>query len=340
MFSKVAKLVLLFFSPDNPLWKDLVDSLPITQQKIAAVAGISQSTLGNWKKGGPINLPHLQEALAALIKKVKDKNIEVETRADNLIARIETFQLQCSDSNLSASVYEVAEQTLSLSMDECQQILDEIIYDSFTLYPSLSYDTRIAADQDFNTYGGLYHVYVRRRHSRWLKCPLRVRYVVKAGTRYAIRCKLNAPVLRREPNAPRRFEYDGFLKPITKKKRLAWKFEKRDALDADFFDVITNEGDLYGDEESAVRILSGAYLTTGQDALYNIEHSDVIMKQLLLEQLVSQDYSTMTKAEIAKIIADWMHQTSCVLDENSEEWHDVNALWNAYGKQDARANVV
>src|SRR5690349_21263641 len=99
MLSKLAKLVLLFFSPDNPLWKDLVDPLPITQQKIAAVAGISQSTLGNWKKGGPINLPHLQDVLLGLTKTIREKNENAEHRIDDLTDRIKTFLEYCSDAH-------------------------------------------------------------------------------------------------------------------------------------------------------------------------------------------------------------------------------------------------
>jgi hypothetical protein len=338
--NRVSKLTLLFFSPANPLWEELVENEPkpgdpvssrkhtITQQKVAKVADISQSTLGNWKKGGAINLEHLGKAFETVIEKVKDAKLPKE-RKGQLIRAIQGIQAECLDERSSTPVYDVARDQLSIQMEDCQKILDEIIYDTFTLFPSLSYDNKSAVDENWEKYRGLYHLYVRRQNL-WLKSPLRVRYVVRSGIRDLIRCKLNAPKLRREPGALLPYmEYDGFLR--TSEDNVYWKFEKRDAVSADFADFITDEGKLYrANGDRAVRILSGRYLTVGQDALHSIEQGDVIIEGVLPEQLAGDDYQEkLSRAEIDAVIARWMHRTAGVLDEDKtpEEWARVNQLW-------------
>ncbi len=344
MLDRLSKLALLFFSAGNPVWEYLVETAPkegdpiparkqsITQQKVATAAKISQSTLGNWKKGGGINLDHLDEAFGTVIEKVENAKMP-EERKRELIASVKGFRAECLDQNSRAPVYDVARKWLSIQMEDCQKILDEIIYDTFTLLPSLSYDSKTSADQTFKKYGGLYHLYVHR-HGRWLKSPLRVRYAVRSGIRYLIRCKLNAPKLRPEPGAALPYmEYDGYLR--TADDNVYWKFEKRDAISADFFDFITDEGKLYRtDDDRAVRILSGRYLTVGQDALHSIEDGDIVMEGVLPEQIVGAGYGTFSQAKKDAAVVKWMHETASVLvDEGTSaaEWARVDQLLRKFG---------
>ena len=147
MLDRLSKLALLFFSAGNPVWEYLVETAPkegdpiparkqsITQQKVATAAKISQSTLGNWKKGGGINLDHLDEAFGTVIEKVENAKMP-EERKRELIASVKGFRAECLDQNSRAPVYDVARKWLSIQMEDCQKILDEIIYDTFTLLPS------------------------------------------------------------------------------------------------------------------------------------------------------------------------------------------------------------
>ena len=341
MLDRLSKLALLFFSAGNPVWEHLVETAPkrgdpvpakkhlIAQQKIANAAKISQSTLGNWKKGGVIDLQTLDEAFGTVITSVDEAPIPVERKRE-LIASVKGFQVECLDPNSRAPVYDVARQWLSIQMEDCQKILDEIIYDTFTLFPSLSYDSKSGAEPVFKKYGGLYHLYVHRR-GRWLKCPLRVRYAVKSGIRHVVRCKLNAPKLRPEPGAAFSYmEYDGFLR--TTDENVYWKFEKRDGVSVDFIDFITDDGKLYRtDDDRAVRILSGRYLTIGQDALHSIEDGYVVMEGVLPEQFAGSGYETFSQAGKDAAVVNWMHKTACVLDEGAAEWDRVNRLWKKYG---------
>jgi hypothetical protein len=164
---------------------------------------------------------------------------------------------------------------------------------------------------------------------------LRVRYVLDAGARHLIRCKLNAPIIEGKTEAPPYWEYDGYLRTLD--ENVFWKFVKREALGTDFFDFITNNGIPQRRDGNVAWILSGAYLTTGQDPLHSIEQGEVILRGLLLEEIAGEDNQIKTEAEI---IADWMHSTATVLNpdkpETRPEWESVNALWQEYGphKQD------
>jgi hypothetical protein len=331
MLSRLSKLVLLFFSPDNPLWKEVIDSPPaITQHRIAEVVKISQSTLANWKKGGPINLPHLEAAFTTIMGQINEKRIS-DARKRDIRKSLDCFQSQCFDRAPRRPIYNVAQSTLAISMEECQKILDSIMYDTFTIFPSLSYESKSEADKAFNRYRGYYgayHLYVRR-HTTWLKCPLRIRYVIPNGIRHLIRCKLNAPIISSVPREPY-MEYDGFMKSAG--ESIFWKFEKRTELDADFFDFITDTGKGHGVGDRAVRVVSGTYLTTGQDSLHNIEHSDVIMQGLAPMELAGEDYKSKSEREIAERISEWMHTTACIVDDTKPvELDTVNELWSNFG---------
>lgn len=323
--SRLSKYLFLFFSTDNPLWKELI-APPITQQKIAEETHVSQSTLSNWKRGASINLTHLEIAIIKLKTKISGRHLPDERiRATTDV--INKFWTQCSDPELRDPVYTVAKETFSMTIPQCQKIIDEIVYENYTIFPSLSYSNKDLADEIFRRFSGIYFLYVRR-NGLWLKCPLRVRYVLALGTRYLIRCKLNAPVIGQPKNTS---EYDGFLRGSLDENAF-WKFEKRDdRLGADFFDFITQPR---GDRGGRVRTLVGAYLTTGQDTLRSIEHDDMLVRGVLIDDLKTDKDASKDDEEI---IADWMHNAAMELskDATEEEWNEVNRLWRDYGPSSA-----
>jgi hypothetical protein len=362
--SRQAKFLFLFFSPNNPLWTDLLEP-PITHQRIAKASHVSQSTITNWKRGGreiKINLANVRDSLSELSADIEDLDKagpwDKATPKDQAVLKrhleparklaalnlISAFLTKCcSDSGTTVSVYDVATEILSLTMKQAQTILDEIIFEEFTLFPPLCYETQLEAEKDFRQFGesetrlsarsgdfgGLYLLYVRRA-DLWLKCPLRVRYVLSLSGKYLIRCKLNAPMIHEDTRPRPYWEYDGFLRVLDKK--VFWKFAKREDRGTDFFDFITYEGITEPRSKTAlIRMLTGVYLTIGQDPLQSIEHSDVLLKGILLEELKTKD-DTRTDEQI---VQHWMHHTGDVLskDDNDtkEEWTSVRMLGKKLG---------
>jgi len=51
-FPKDNKLMLLFLSEKNPIWKELLAPHAISQDNLVTLLGIAHATLPNWKKGG------------------------------------------------------------------------------------------------------------------------------------------------------------------------------------------------------------------------------------------------------------------------------------------------
>jgi transcriptional regulator with XRE-family HTH domain len=332
MLSKEAKLLFLFFSPANPLWKELIEQKPITQQQIAGESGVSQSTLGNWKRGGPISMAHVRKGLEALRMKIGKGALPPATK-ESAIKTIDDFLAACAAPGPDVRVYDVAKKILSMTKEQSQKIIDEIVYDNHTLYPSLCYETRSEAERDFQRFGGLYLLYFHRREL-WLKSPLRVRYVLPLGARYLIRCKLNAPIIHRDERPRPYLEYDGFIR--RQDDNVFWKFANRDiTAPTDFFDFITNQGTVEQRSETVlIRNLPGAYLTTGQDALRSIEHGKVWLRGVLFEDL-KREGDTKTDDEV---VTDWMHNTSNVLSkteaETAEEWDWVEEQWKRFHPDD------
>jgi transcriptional regulator with XRE-family HTH domain len=122
MLSRLSKLALLFFSPNNPLWQSLLQSKHITYQSIASTAGISQSTLGNWKKNGPINLSHLEKVFKTLQCSIEKNSPVLSDEQKYAITLIKNFAEKCAHMPPGWHVYDVAREILSIPMDECQRV--------------------------------------------------------------------------------------------------------------------------------------------------------------------------------------------------------------------------
>jgi hypothetical protein len=327
MIPRQTKILLLFFSKENPLWTAFFGR-SVTQRAIAERTSISQSTLSNWRKGGGAHTPHIAGELLRLKGEVQDKrNLPADTKK-RFTHAIDCLLSECENPSPTSIVYDFARDILSMPMEKCQKVLDEIIYQRSTLFPTISYSSEGTATSYFGKYGGSYALWVRRRQLRdsgpahlWLQCPLRVRYVLKLGNSYVLRCKLNAPILAAESGQRDHWEYDGFLR--TRDNKVFWMFEKRENLGSDFFYCITNEGRIHHDGDDRRFMLAGTYLTTGQDEARSIEHSDVLLQR-----------RSLPNSEPDEEIAKWMHKGFDILDpldpQKQEAFAHVEALWESF----------
>jgi transcriptional regulator with XRE-family HTH domain len=318
---------LLFFSKENPLWTAFFGR-SVTQKAIAERTRISQSTLSNWRKGGGASMTHIAGELLRLKTDIQEKrnlNADIKRRFFNAI---DGLLSECQASTPTLSVYDFAKEILSMRMEECQKILDEIIYERSTLFPTITYTNETTATSYFAKYGGSYALWIRRRQFRdsgpgylWIQSPLRVRYVLRLGNSFLIRCKLNAPIFASESGQAAHWEYDGFLR--TRDSKVFWMFEKRENLGSDFFYCITNEGRILQDGADRRFTLAGTYLTTGQDEVRSIEHSDVLLQR-----------RSLPNSEPDEDIAKWMHEGFDILDPSDPEKHDafrhVEELWETF----------
>ena len=302
MFSTQTKMLILFLSDDNPLWSITLVHPP-SVGKIAAYLGVGLGTIENWKSGKNVNPDTVDAAFSKILSRIENPPLSLKNRRsekadnspnicvdidDSKKARARTLvegfysvykslSIRSSDLQAKPRVYDIAADTLNLTMGQGQRIIDEVIYDRFSMFPNICYDLSDDAEASLKRFRGTYHLWARR-DGRWLQSKMRVRYVVGIKSRFAIRCKLNVPVIRNEPYRIPYWEYDGFLR--TYENKVFWMFEKRELEGVDFFYLITCKGDVYGRNDEARFTLSGKYLTTGQDAQKSIVTDDVLFQRI------------------------------------------------------------
>jgi hypothetical protein len=339
--TRQSKLAFLFFSKENPIWEKFLRHTP-TQAEISTHTGIQQSTLSNWRHGGKIDLKTITEAFDKLRKFI---NLADPPLAEVVQRFSEEFTVAATNPGSSRRVYDVARKTLGMTIEQSQTIIDEVIYDKFGMFPTMHYHSAGDAYEQFGRFVGNYFLWVRRSVDgewKWLKVPLRVRYVLKLKGGAAIRCKLNAPIL--SPSLPAvltHLEYDGFLR--TRANKLFWTFEKREDLgSSDFFYAITDQGRVIDDRLTLV----GTYLTIGQDAENSILTNTVLLQRLTIEDVKAE----MTKrigfgsssdkndqsgggsgedrnSRDAQTIREWMSSTAEEKFADGEEQLYIEGLW-------------
>jgi hypothetical protein len=306
MFSTQTKMLILFLSDDNPLWSITLVHPP-SVGKIAAYLGVGLGTIENWKSGKNVNEDTIDAAFSRILARIDDPPLGLKNRrsekaenspdicvnldenkkkrartiVDGFYSVYKSLGSRTDDLPAKPRVYDVAANTLNMTMGQGQRIIDEVIYDRFSMFPNICYESFDDAEASLKRFRGTYCLWARR-NGRWLQSKMRVRYVVSIKSRSAIRCKLNIPVIRTEPYRIPYWEYDGFLR--TYENKVFWMFEKRELEGVDFFYLITCKGDVYGRNNEARFTLAGKYLTTGQDAQKSIVTDDV-----LLQRIPSQD---------------------------------------------------
>ncbi len=286
------KMLLLFVSLENPLWKQLISVDRLNHSQIAETVGISASAPGHWERGTNIEVSTatgIFDAARREAGRVKDSGSQ-----DKIIERINRFQEFYF--NGTAGAHDAA-NILGMSLDECQKIIDEVIYKNSGIFKSLFFENsnsgRLSADEAFQANKGVYNVYMRRG-KKWLICSLRVRYLLKTKQGLLIRCKLNLPAIDGELEQGH-WEYDGFLSP--RANNFFWMFESREHTRGDYLYFATCKGRSF---EGSLAF-SGTYLTTGQDDLRKVVSDEVIFQRIATtdDQLAMRRTMQRTPGEIS-----------------------------------------
>jgi hypothetical protein len=294
-------MMVVFATWRNPLLYAAVKLGDRKERYLCKELGISLGTLTNWRKGTPITdgtAEKVFEGAQKLIVAGRQSRDEKE----RAVAAVREFQ-EAFDNPREGSLYESA-ALLGLSVDDCQNIIDEAIYTRLPLFPGLFYDTlhghalaRDTAEHALNRYKGLYYAWVRREGG-WLRCPLRVRYTLKIGHGIVIRCKLNIPALNKERKSEQYWEYDGHMAVRRGIKRIYWMFEQRGDEDSDYFQFITDVGGaLGGGRGSPSFVMAGNYLTTGQDSSRPLLSDDILLERTDLENVAEMERAMHAQAE-------------------------------------------
>lgn len=321
MFTTGTKFLILFLSDGNPLWKTVMTQ-PLSIGKLASYMNVSTGTIENWKSGRNVHEAKFEAALDRILVNIKtppvglpNKRItkrdapaicleldeKAKAEATELVKRFRAGYsgLDASSSELTAKphVYAFAKEVFNMSVEQGQRIIDEVIYDRFSLLPNICYKSRAEAEAAFRRFGGTYLLWARRE-GRWLQAKVRVRYVVDIRSRTAVRCKMNAPVINPLPYSFPHWEYDGFLTVCENK--VCWVFEQREAEGLDFFYVMTCRGNVFGRGDDAKFTLAGKYLTAGQDKKRSIVSDDVLFQRIFPAE-IAEDKTADMREDIREI---------------------------------------
>jgi hypothetical protein len=316
---KQNKLMLIYVSVKNPIWSILLTREEFSQPNIIKLVNLSHSTIPNWQKGSVISTRKVEEVFS-ITKNLIYKKLGDSEEACRLIDNVEKFRISYFSCNIT--VYESA-QILDISINDCQIIVDEAIYDRLPVFSGLFYDFHSRgqdqATSDYNRYQGLYYLFVRRtypgkpKYSAWLRCPLRVRYTIKIRDGLAIRCKLNIPKMEKDASDPiNHWEYDGFLS--IKIDKIFWMFEKRDSNRRDYFYFITCSGSSF----DRALMMSGIYLTTGQDTEQSIAYGDILLRRIYINAL-----------QYVGVHEEFMHDNAQVVAD-TEKMREINDLLHRF----------
>ena len=294
---KKNKIMILFLSPKNEWWKIILKaSREPRAEDIAATSGVPATTQHYWKLGRRIEDDTVGNALENIEEWVKRQRYDPGIR-ERLLENLSSFQKLYFQPEHSEHLYTTARR-FGMEITTAQQIIDNIIYDHWPVFPSLLYPAdqtgRAQTSQRFEAYGGAYRMWMRRG-KEWLLCGLRVRYVLKIRRGLAIRCKLNVPIINREPGYPPYWEYDGFLRVLSNK--VFWMFEKRNYNHrGDYIHFITDIGEVLEERMTFV----GTYLTTGQDTQQTIVSSDVMLRRLREVEVAKMEEEMHSMASIVR----------------------------------------
>lgn len=344
--SKSHKLLLLFLSTRNPLLKGIVSiehGKPVDEidkKAVKEITGIGYQTLSNWSEGLPISesrvrlifngaIHHLDQVARPLLGTSRDPG----KKYTNLRAAIAKYEELYHRGD--ADIYDLG-PVVGLTTVECQQIIDEIIYDRWPLLPAAFYPAASNPDlpqAEFEDLEGQYLVWARRGKDLWLQAPLRVRYLQSLGAGRFIRCKLNFPIINPPtydpdsgmPRPPAFWEYDGPL--IARPKRLFFTFEKRQRDRNDYFHFITDRASVNGNGHP---VYAGQYLTTGQDRDQSVVTGPILMHKLFSDR---EDRQHLQYREFMR--------TSARVLTTPGEIAEANERWARYGgRYSADVNIV
>lgn len=289
--SKAHKMLLLFVSPENPIWEKLLSEKPRAKD-VLRVVGRSAQRLSQFRNGDPVSPGAANAIFNYALKFVGEK--ATPEKAD-VVKRIQQYQKAYNDGG--ATMYKMA-SILGMKPQEAQVILDRLIYEHLPLFPKMYEATKGEAQQraheTVRRYGGVYRCSLIRG-DEILVCALRVRYELKLAAGYGIRCKLNVPrsSIWRDDEGISYWEYDGFM--ARRERTIFWTFEKREEHRSDYLSLITGADHAHGKDLK----LTGHYLTTGQE-----KEPSIVNGEAYLERQVAPSFQ--------KIEAT-MHNSPCII---------------------------
>ena len=212
--------MLIFLSPENPLWGELLSGKPSIGE-IRRLSDVIPQNLSNWQKGitpTPRNAANVFDAVLASVQRHTD-----ESRRSFLSDLVKSYRKRYASDD--CKLYDAA-IALRIPVPVVQRLVDMYIYASYPLFPELYFERSSDAQAVFDALGGVYEVWAWHREEL-LRCALRVRYVLEVANGSVIRCKLNLPA-----NGTTRtmgHEFDGFvcLRKREGREHHFWVFEGR-----------------------------------------------------------------------------------------------------------------
>lgn len=312
------KRTMLFMSDDNPVWeqiqllefrigssvraaplspakraKDHVKSASVqrasgafTESKPYEVLGISRTLFDEWKTGHVerpssvvTQIEALRRALLQVGRLAGDDG--PHQQALNISETLERFLETLSQTG----PVQASAQALGIEGDRARIALDKAFDRSQPMFRMPYFADESAARSELNNVRG-HHLVWLRRGAIFLQCTLRIRYAVELTGGYAIRAKLNIPIIRPASdliaqsallNRPvPHTEYDGWLM-CSQAARLFFAFETRQEQSSrsDFVFLIVDNWP----RDDGWRC--GRYLTAGQDNAQDVASNLLLMQQVV-----------------------------------------------------------
>lgn len=325
--SKQRKLMLLYLSEKNPLWRRIRlfetgrHVRKIDGKDIQEMAGVNHETIKNWRLGKEMRASRGEQVFSDTLK-------HLELCAEHVRARghmddVEHAELQdtvkaCAKAfgGDDIDLYEIG-MTLGLSVLTCQRVLDAVIYGSKPLLrsvylPPAPKETRARdyAQIEAEKYIGVYLLWAQV-DGVWMQCPMSIRYLQEVREGRFLRCKMNVPVMGQPGTEGTAYlQYDGFA--VASEKTLFCTFERRQHGCVDLFYVVTDVPDNLGVEAIT---LGGTYLTS-------------IAKGNVLIRRTSKEMSDPRHTYYRDLMTN-----AVKLLTSRIEVDDMDARWNQYAKK-------
>jgi hypothetical protein len=318
-FPKINKAILLLLSEEAAIWLPLVRPERLTESLVRDIAGVAHATYGTWKHGTAISEKLIDTIFTRIRLRIDKGHVEDEAktfeRFGTLSDENRSFALSMIDEfeaafRKGAGAYKLA-KILRIEMEECQKLMDTVIYNERPLFPALYYPAnrfgRHDAETAFNPIKGLYRLWAKRGDITF-RAPLRVRYVLPMRGGHGIRVKLNFPMLHPVEGEPPYYEYDGFVVARPDARKLFWMLEKRHTERNDYFQMITDSGKAH----EGYQTFRGTYLTLGQDDDRSIVSSHVVMH--------------LQERNHVEEMAGVMHDSQKIITRDDGEWQYAEKL--------------
>lgn len=307
------KRAMLFMSEDNPVW-GLIQRLerlagqhvrasslsvarrdrsataasggPVVVSKPYEVLGISRTLFDEWKAGHVERSSSVQGQIESLRQALLEVGRAAGDNGPNQLALgiSETLSSFLKTLEVLGPVQDSA-RALGMEGDRSRIALDKAFDREHPMFRMPYFQDEAAARAELNNIRG-HHLVWLQRDSLFLQCTLRIRYAVELTGGYAVRAKMNIPIIRPTSDLVAQStrlgrpiphtEYDGWLM-CSQASRLFFAFETRQGQSSrsDFVFVIVENWPHDGDWRL------GRYLTAGQENAQHVATDLLLMQQTL-----------------------------------------------------------